>query len=279
MVKEDFIRAKRRGKKWVMLTAYDAPTAELLEASGVDLILVGDSLGMVLLGYPSTVQVTMDEMIHHAKAVRRGAKRSFIIGDLPLKGIEKGPRQALDSARRFLKEGGCDAVKLEWGRRALETADFLIKHKIPLMGHVGLTPQTAAQRGGFRVQAQDAAGAFAVQRQAEFFEKRGVFSVLLECVPVPVAKSITEKLAVPVIGIGAGPHCDGQVLVFHDLVGIFKKFTPRFVKRYAQLDDAMQKAVAAYVKEVRAGTFPRKEHGFMMKKEELAKFEAATNGR
>ncbi|MGH7198271.1 MAG: 3-methyl-2-oxobutanoate hydroxymethyltransferase [Candidatus Omnitrophota bacterium] len=279
MIKDDFIRAKRRGKKWVMLTAYDAPTAELLEVSGVDLILVGDSLGMVLLGYPSTVFVTMDEMIHHAKAVRRGAKRSFIIGDLPLKGIEKGPRQALGSARRFLKEGGCDAVKLEWGSRARKTMELLIRNKIPVMGHAGLTPQTAAKKGGFRVQGREAESALAVARQAEIFEKCGAFSVLLECVPVLVAKAITEKLAVPTIGIGAGPHCDGQVLVFHDLVGIFKKFRPRFVKRYARLDDVMRKAVGAYVKDVREGKFPSRQHSFSMKKEEFVKFEGVFDGR
>lgn len=262
-----------------MLTAYDAPTAELLEASGVDLILVGDSLGMVLLGYPSTTFVTMDEMIHHAKAVRRGAKKSFIIGDLPLKGIEKGPRQALESARRFLKEASCDAVKLEWGSRTVEMLDLLTKHKIPVMGHAGLTPQTAAKKGGFRVQGRDAQSALAVAKEAQIFEKRGAFSVLLECVPVPVAKVITEELAVPTIGIGAGPYCDGQVLVFHDLVGIFKKFTPRFIKRYARLDDSMRKAVAAYVKDVREGRFPGKKHGFSMKREEFVKFEGEIHGR
>jgi 3-methyl-2-oxobutanoate hydroxymethyltransferase len=260
-----------------MLTAYDAPTAELLESSGVDLILVGDSLGMVLLGYPSTTFVTVEEMLHHAKAVRRGAKKSFIIGDLPLKGIEKGPRQALETARRFLKEGGCDAVKLEWGSRALETAALFRKSRIPLMGHAGLTPQTASRFGGFRVQGQDAQSALTVAKEAELFERLGAFSVLLECVPVPVAKAITERLSVPTIGIGAGPYCDGQVLVFQDLVGIFKKFTPRFVKRYARLDELMRKAVRTYAREVREGRFPGKAHGFSMKKEEFAKFKGASH--
>jgi len=255
-----------------MLTAYDAPTAELLESAGIDLILVGDSLGMVLLGYPSTTQVTMDEMIHHAKAVRRGAPRSLIIGDLPLKGIEKGPRQALASARRFIEEAHLDAVKLEWGKDAIQTTELFVKHHIPVMGHAGLTPQTANKNIGFKVQGQDAASALKVFEVAKAFETKGAFSVLLECVPAPVAQIVTRSLQVPTIGIGAGPHCDGQVLVFHDLVGIFKKFKPRFVKRYTNLNTAMQRAVESYKRDVLAGKFPDRKHSFSMKKEELALF-------
>ena len=257
----DFIQAKKKGKKWAVLTAYDAPMGELLENAGADFILVGDSVGMVLLGYPSTAEVTMDEMIHHAKAVRRGARRSFIIGDMPLKGVEKGPRQALHSARRFINEAGCDAVKLEWGRKCLETADLLVRHKIPVMGHVGLTPQTART---YQVRGSDSAGALKILRQAKSFEDHGAFSILLECVPIQLAGFITENLKIPTVGIGAGPRCGGQVLVFHDVVGIFKKFLPRHVKRYVNLDRPMRNAVKKFVREVRAGVFPSKKQAFGM---------------
>ncbi len=267
-----FIRAKRLHKKWVMLTAYDAPTAELLESAGVDLILVGDSLGMVVLGYSSTVDVTMDEMIHHAKAVRRGAKKSFIVADMPLKGLEKGPRQALGSAKRFINEAGCDAVKVEWGSRALKITDLLIKNKIPVMGHIGLTPQTAGKKGGFKVQGQKAEQAAKIFEQALLLEKHKVFSVLLECVPRPLAKMITQSLKIPTIGIGAGPFCDGQVLVFNDIVGLFKKFHPRFVKKYVDADALMRKAVLKYKEDVLRGRFPIAKHSFSMKQEELLKF-------
>ena len=271
-VQERFIQAKKQKKKWAMLTAYDAPTAELLERAGIDLILVGDSLGMVMLGYPSTALVTMDEMIHHAKAVRRGAPKSFIIGDLPLKGVEKGAQQTLVSARRFMEEAGLDAVKLEWSKDALKSADLLIKNRIPVMGHVGLTPQTVKKQNGFRVQGQDAESALDIFKAAKAFEEKKAFSVLLECVPAPVGTAITESLKVPTIGIGAGAHCDGQVLVFHDLVGIFRKFTPRFIKRYANLDKEMQKAAEKYKKEVLGGRFPGKEHSFLMKTKEKELF-------
>ena len=263
--------------RYVMLTAYDAPTAELLEAQGVDILLVGDSVGMVLLGYESTVPVTMDEMVHHAKAVRRGAKKSFVIGDLPLKGVEKGPRQALASARRFVREAGCQAVKLEWNPRCLESTRLLVKKGIPVMGHIGLTPQSAAREGGFGVRGQSAEKAARLLRNALALEKAGAFSVLLECVPTPVAKKITERLDIPTFGIGAGEHCDGQVLVFHDVVGAFKKFKPRFVRSYADVHSVMRKAVGRFVKDVRRGHFPQKKHGFNMKKKEVARFEALTS--
>lgn len=266
------VRAKKKSHRWALLTAYDAPTAEILEKAGVDFILVGDSVGMVVLGYPSTASVTMDEMIHHAKAVRRGAKRSLVIGDMPLKGIQQGPRQALGSAKRFIREAGCNAVKLEWGPNALRMTKLLVRHKIPVMGHVGLTPQTAQKKNGFRVQGQDAESAIGILKAAKAFEGEGAFSVLLECVPREVARRITRELRIPVIGIGAGPDCDGQVLVFHDLVGIFKKFRPRFVKRYAELDSVMARAVTRYVHEVRTGKFPAKKHSFSMSVKELEKF-------
>lgn len=255
-----------------MLTAYDAPTAELLESEGVDIILVGDSVGMVLLGYDSTVPVTMDEMIHHAKAARRGAKKTFMIGDLPLKGVEKGPRQTLRSAKRFMREAGCQAVKLEWNPRCLESTRLLVQNDIPVMGHVGLTPQSASREGGFKVRAQKAGQAQELLKRALDLEKAGAFSVLLECVPSPVARCVTDRLRVPTFGIGAGPHCDGQVLVFHDIIGTFKKFRPRFVKKYADADGLMHKAVSRFIKEVRSGTFPRKKNSFSMKKEEQDDF-------
>lgn len=216
-----FLDYKRQGRKITMLTAYDASTAEMLEQSGIDVILVGDSLATVVLGYPSTTDVSMDEMIHHAKAVRRGAKKTFIVGDLPLKAIEKGPQQALLSAHRFIQEAGCDAVKLEWSEAAPAIAELLIKEGIPTMGHVGLTPQTAVFNGGFKVQGAEVASALNIYRAAKEFERRKVFSVLLECVPAPLARQITADLKVPTIGIGAGRDCDGQVLVYHDVVGFF----------------------------------------------------------
>ncbi len=267
----DFDRAKKNHRTLVMLTGYDAPTAELLEAVGVDIILVGDSVGMVVLGYDSTVPVTMDEMIHHTKAVRRGAKKTFVIGDLPLKGVQKGPRQALESARRFI-EVGCQAVKLEWNDRCLETTRLLVRNKIPVMGHVGLTPQSASKEGGFKVRAQEAGTALELLERAKAFEKAGAFSLLLECVPTPVAKEVTQRLKIPTFGIGAGPHCDGQVLVFQDIIGAFKKFRPRFVKAYADVDSVMQKAAARFIHEVRLGDFPKKKHSFGMNKEEKNQF-------
>ncbi len=262
--------------KLCLLTAYDAPTAALLEACGIDMILVGDSLGMVVLGYPSTLPVTMDEMIHHAKAVRRGAPKSFIIGDLPLKGIEKGPRQALLSSKRFIKEAGCDAVKLEWGPHALQTIGILRKNKIRVMGHVGLTPQTVKK---FKVQGLDAASALKIWRQARDFERHGAEWLVLECVPAALAEFITKNLKTPTLGIGAGPHCGGQVLVFQDMVGIFKKFLPKHVKRYMDLDTPMRKAVKRFAREVKSGVFPSKKQQFGMPKTEFEKFISQTQGR
>ncbi len=272
---DEFINAKKKGKCWAMLTAYDAPTAELLQAAGVDIILVGDSVGMVLLGYENTTPVTMDEMIHHAKAVRRGAPQALVVGDMPLKGVEKGPAQALVSARRFIEEAGCDAVKVEWSAQAPAVIEKLLKNHIPVMGHLGLTPQNALAIGGFKVQATRAPSAIETLRAAELLQARGVFAVLLECVPSAVAEALTRRLKVPVIGIGAGPFCDGQVLVFHDLVGLFSKFQPRFVKRYARLEAPMRKAVESYTRDVRQRKFPAKKNSFSMKKEELRAFKEA----
>jgi 3-methyl-2-oxobutanoate hydroxymethyltransferase len=255
-----------------MSTAYDAPTAELLASQGIDFILVGDSLGMVLLGYSSTTEVTMDEMIHHAKAARRGAQKSFLIGDLPLKGVERGPRQALQSAKRFVKEAHCNAVKLEWGPNTLKIIDQLTGSGIPVLAHIGLTPQSLGSPKNFKVKGQSAKEAAALWEKARVLQDRGAFALLLECVPWAVAREITHALRIPTFGIGAGPYCDGQVLVFQDLVGLFNKFIPRYVKRYLDADRLMRRAVGQYISEVRGSRFPLKKHGFGIKSEELEKF-------
>lgn len=256
-------------RKYAMITAYDALTARSLEAAGVDFILVGDSLGMVLLGYPTTSHVTMDEMIHHAKAVRRGAPKSFILGDLPRKGVEKGAVQALRSARRFRDEAGCDAVKIEWGKDCLRATELIVKAGIPVQGHVGLTPQDVRKPGDYRVKGRTAVEARVILEQAKAFEDAGASLLLMECVPTELAKLVTERSKAPVIGIGAGPYCDGQVLVFQDLVGLFDQFQPRFVKRFAETGVAVKKAVADYLRDVRAGRFPDSAHSFKMDPREL----------
>jgi 3-methyl-2-oxobutanoate hydroxymethyltransferase len=262
-------------KKMVVLTAYDYQTAGVLEASGVDMILVGDSLGMVVLGYDSTTRVTMDEMIHHAKAVRRGAPKTHVIGDLPLKGIVKGPAQTLVSSRRFLKEAGCDSVKIEWGKHAIRSTELLVSKKIKVLGHVGLTPQTAAKTGGFKTRGRHAAAAVEIFEQALAFQRAGAFAVILESVPAELGQVITRALRIPTIGIGAGPDCSGQVLVLNDVVGLFTNFKPRFVKRYVELDAEMKKAVGRYAADVRAGRFPAAENVSRMEPAERAKLEEA----
>lgn len=262
-----FIGQKKKHKKWVMVTAYDTPTAEILDEVGVDLILVGDSVGTVVLGYSATTLVTMDEMIHHTKAVRRGIKNAKLIADLPLKGIEKGPAQAVESAKRFMGEAGCDAVKLEWDTKNESILKSLVRHKIPVMGHVGLTPQTA--RSGFKVRGKTTKEAFGIFQQARAFEKYGAFSVVLECVPSALAQIITRALKIPTIGIGAGRFCDGQVLVFQDLVGLFTKFKPKHVKRYAQGRTIFERSVRSFSNDVRHGIFPGRGQSFDMDVREL----------
>ncbi len=271
MNRNELIRQKKSGKKWALLTAYDAPTAEVLAKNGADWILVGDSLGMVVLGYPTTAPVTMDEMVHHTRAVRRGAENAFIIGDMPLKAVQDGTAEALKAARRFLR-AGADAVKVEWRRDAIAIVRKLVRQGIPVMGHLGLTPQTAGDAKNFRVQGKVASQAEEIFERALLFEKEGVFSVLLECVPSPVARAVTKALRIPTIGIGAGVHCDGQILVFHDLVGWFSKFRPRFVKRYADAGRVFGDAVQRYTREVREGRFPGPKQSFKMDKDELKEF-------
>jgi 3-methyl-2-oxobutanoate hydroxymethyltransferase len=262
---------KREGKRIAMLTAYDYPMALLEDRAGIEIILVGDSLGMTVLGYENTVPVTMEEMIHHTKAVTRGAKYALIIGDMPFMSYNSCEREAIVNAGRFMKEGGADAVKLEGGASVKETVRAIVKAGIPVMGHIGLTPQTISMLGGFRVQGKDAQAAQKIIDDALSLEDAGAFSVLLEAVPAPIAKRVTERLNVPTIGIGAGVHCDGQVLVVHDMLGLFDRFTPKFAKRYVNLSELILKAFDSYRDEVLKGTFPTDQHSFHIDEKELSK--------
>ncbi len=258
----DFLSMKAKGEKITVLTAYDAAMASMLAAADVDMLLVGDSLGMVILGYDSTVPVTMDEMIHHSSAVRRGAPQAFILGDMPFGSYQSSSRDAILNGGRFLKEAGCDAVKLEGGLEVCDTVRALVNSGISVMGHIGLTPQTATQLGGYKVQGRDIASAKKMVQEARALEEAGVFSLVLECIPDGLGKIISEEIQIPTIGIGAGVHCDGQVLVTHDLLGMFDKFIPSFVKSYCHLSPTIQDAVADYNNEVRSGLFPDEEHSF-----------------
>ena len=253
---------KAAGEKITVLTAYDASIARLLHACDVDILLVGDSLGMVMLGYDSTVPVTMDEMIHHSAAVRRGAPEAFVIGDMPFGSYQSGSRDAIINGGRFLKEAGCDAVKLEGGLEVCEIVRAMVRAGISVMGHIGLTPQTAMQLGGYKVQGKDADSARRLLMEAKGLVEAGVFSIVLECVPAQLAEIITESIRVPTIGIGAGPRCDGQVLVTHDLLGMFEKFIPSFVKTYTNLAPIIKENISRYNREVRDGSFPDADHSF-----------------
>lgn len=253
---------KEQGKKITMLTAYDASMASLFHSCGVDILLVGDSLGMVVLGYDSTVPVTMDEMLHHCAAVRRGAPDAFVVGDMPFGSYQTGIYDAVDNGIRFLKEAGADAVKLEGGVEVYETIYDLVRAGIPVMGHIGLTPQTAGQAGGFTVQGKDDESARRLVQDAKALQDAGVFAIVLECIPAGLAEVVSQSLDVATIGIGAGVNCDGQVLVSHDLLGMFAKFTPRFVKKYANLAPLIVQAVKDYVQEVEEGSFPEDSHSF-----------------
>ena len=261
------INKKRKKQKITMLTAYDYPLASLVDQAGIDMILVGDSLANVVLGLKTTRQVGMAEMIHHARAVRRAVKNALLIGDMPYKSYSN-KKDAVKNARRFVKEAGCHAVKLEWFNRCPEVARAIIKSGIPVMGHVGLTPQTAK---AFKVRGKDAASARKIIFQAKQLEKAGCFSIVLECVPDRVAQMITRSLRIPTIGIGAGPACDGQVLVTYDLLGIFTRYKPKFVKPYARIDRVILKALRCYQREVLTGRFPTKKYSFAIQKEEFKK--------
>ncbi|GAB6112510.1 3-methyl-2-oxobutanoate hydroxymethyltransferase [Desulfomicrobium salsuginis] len=265
----DFLRMKKDGEKIVMLTAYDYPSARLAEEAGVDVILVGDSLGMVVLGYDSTVPVTMADMIHHTRAVRRGAGKTFVVTDMPFLSYQISPAQALENAGRLVQEGGCEAVKVEGGEEIADQVRALTRAGIPVCAHVGLTPQSATALSGYKVQGRTAEAANKLLRDALALEEAGAFMIVLECIPVQVAQLVTGRLSIPTIGIGAGAACDGQVLVWHDTLGMFDRFTPKFVKKFETLGVKAKDAVGAYAREVREGTFPGPEHTFTMNEAEL----------
>ncbi|MFA5143870.1 MAG: 3-methyl-2-oxobutanoate hydroxymethyltransferase [Candidatus Omnitrophota bacterium] len=267
----DLQERKRQGKKITMLTAYDYPMAHLVDEAGIDIILVGDSLGMVVLGYDSTVPVTMDEMIHHSRAARRGTRYAFLIGDMPFGSYQVTKEEAVRNAMRFMKEAGCDAVKLEGGDEVIDAAIAIVNAGIPVLGHLGLTPQTVSKLGGFKIQARTAETAKSLIEQALKLERAGCFGLVLECVPDLVAQIIAEKLKIPVIGIGAGKYCDGQVLVLNDMVGLFDRFTPKFVKQYVRLSQPILEGLKKYKDEVEKGIFPAPEHAFSIKEEEIKK--------
>jgi 3-methyl-2-oxobutanoate hydroxymethyltransferase len=267
---QDILSLKGK-RKITMLTAYDYPLASLIDKAGIDIILVGDSVANVVLGLDSTTKVGMSEMIHHAKAVTRAVKHALVIGDMPYESYQLNPEDSVKNARRFIEEAGCDTVKLEWFNQCLEVTAKIIKAGIAVMGHIGLTPQTADKLGGFKVQGKDAEAAQRLIRQALDLEKLGCFSIVLECVPDKIAEMITKKLKIPTIGIGAGINCDGQVLVTHDLLGLFERFTPKFVKKYVNLSTLISEALENYKNEVIQGKFPGKVHTFTIKEEELKK--------
>jgi 3-methyl-2-oxobutanoate hydroxymethyltransferase len=271
----ELAEAKRRGEKIVMVTAYDAPSGRLADAAGVDLILVGDSSGMVVHGRESTVAVTLDEIVLMTQWVTRGAKRPLVVADMPFGSYEASDEQAVSSAVRLVKEGGADAVKLERGGTIVSRARAITGAGIPVMGHVGLTPQTATVLGGFKAQGRTAERAQELVSDALALQDAGCFAIVLEAVPAAVAKAVTAALAVPTIGIGAGPDCDGQVLVWHDMLGYYDGHAPRFVKRYADLGATIVEALGRYADEVRSGAFPEARHTYGMPGEEREAFEAA----
>lgn len=268
------LRAMKGERKIVMVTAYDYPTARAVAAAGLEALLVGDSLGMIVLGYESTVPVTLEDMLHHTRAVVRGAGPVHVVADLPFMTYQVSDEQAVVSAGRLIKEGGADAVKLEGGVTMASRISAIVRAGIPVMAHIGLTPQSAAALGGFKVQGRSIEAARALIEDAQAVEQAGAYSVVVEAVPRRLAQIITGRLAIPTIGIGAGVECDGQVLVNGDLLGLFDRFTPKFAKQYAQLSAAMTAAFQAFAAEVRAGDFPTDEHGFAISSAVLRQLEA-----
>jgi 3-methyl-2-oxobutanoate hydroxymethyltransferase len=264
---------KALGEPIVMVTAYDYPSAQVAEEAGVDVVLVGDSGAMTVLGYPSTVPVRTDELLMLAQAVRRGLKTPLMIGDMPFGSYEASNEEAIRSAQRFIKEAGCDAVKIERGGTSVERAAALVGAGIPVMGHVGLTPQTATALGGYRSQGRTAERALQVLHDALALQEAGCFAIVFEAIPSALTEAIMPRMEIPVIGIGAGPATDGQVLVFHDLLGIYDGHAARFVKRYASVRDEMIKGVTAYADEVRARRYPEEEHGYTMAPDEIARLD------
>lgn len=265
----DVQQAKKEGRKLVMCTAYDYPFGLMADEAGMDMVLVGDSLGMVVMGLEGTVEVTMEHMIHHIKAVVRGCKGPFIVGDMPFMSYNTSVREAIQNAGRLMKEGGCEAVKLEGGVDFALTIQAIVKAGIPVQGHIGLTPQTASALGGFKMQGRDALAAKRIIEDAKALEDAGVFSMILEAVPAPLGQLVAEAVKVPVIGIGAGPDVDGQVLVTYDMIGLFEKFVPKFVKQYTQIRKTVLEALKEYKEDVVAVTFPGPEHSFKMPDEAL----------
>lgn len=266
----DIQQAKTEGRKLVMVTAYDYPFGLLADQAEVDMVLVGDSLGMVVMGLEGTVAVTMEHMIHHIKAVVRGCRGPLVIGDMPFGSYNTSLRDAIHNATRLMKEGGCDGIKLEGGLNFAPRIEAIVNAGIPVQGHIGLTPQTASALGGFKMQGKDAAAAKQIIDDARSLESAGVFSIVLEAVPAPLGKFVSEAVRVPIIGIGAGPDVDGQVLVTYDMIGLFDRFVPKFVKQYAQTRTIILDALKAYKNEVRQKTFPGPQHSFKMPEEALA---------
>jgi 3-methyl-2-oxobutanoate hydroxymethyltransferase len=265
------IRNRKNGTPISVLTAYDYPWARMVDAAGIDIVLVGDSLGMVVLGYPDTVSVTMEEMLHHTKAVVRGVEHALVVTDMPFGSYNSSIPAAINNATRILKEGRADAVKLEGGVAMAPVVEAIVRAGIPVQGHIGLTPQTATSLGGFKVQGKSAQAAKQLLEDAQALEEAGCFSIVLEAIPAPLAEHITRQIGIPTIGIGAGVGCDGQVLVIHDLVGLYDRFTPKFVKQYAKINVPIAAALAQYKAEVENRTFPTMDHSFTMKSEELDK--------
>jgi 3-methyl-2-oxobutanoate hydroxymethyltransferase len=259
---QDFLKKKKDGKKITMLTAYDYPFAQIVDEAGIDVILVGDSLGMVVQGLDTTLPVTMDDMIYHTKMVYRAVKNALIIGDMPFMSYQTSIEEAIKNAGRFLKEAGASAVKLEGGSEIAEHIKALSKSDIPVMAHIGLTPQSIHRMGGYKVQGKTEEAAQKLLDEAHIVENAGAFSLLLEAIPMNLAKKITEELSIPTIGIGAGPFCDGQVLVLHDVLGLFERFVPKFVKSYANVKDTALKAIMKYKEEIEKGVFPSEEQSF-----------------
>ncbi len=259
---QDFMKKKAEGKKITMLTAYDYPFARIVDEAGIDAILVGDSLGMVVQGLENTLPVSMDEMIYHTKLVTRAVKNAMVVGDMPFMSYQAGVTDAVRNAGRFLKEAGAAAIKLEGGAEVADQIRAMTRSDIPVMAHIGLTPQSIHRMGGYKVQGKTEEAADRLIEEARTVEDAGAFSLLLEAIPMGLAKRITAELSIPTIGIGAGPHCDGQVLVLHDVIGMFERFVPKFVKRYANLKESALNAVREYREEVEKGIFPSEETSF-----------------